>query len=134
MDIPLTHNSSRTDIRREAFAKLATLPYLSATAAPAKGKSEDLERLAKGLHRPPNQANGFFNGVFGRLAPTSRVPMGIRELEVLLALCEAALSLKDLNHAEKLVSQLASYLPEAHIQLFASSPFLHEIQPSPLSA
>ena len=60
--------------------------------------------------------------------------MDIRELEVLLALCEAALSLKDLNHAEKVVCQLASYLPEAHIQLFASSPFLHEIQPSPWAA
>ena len=60
--------------------------------------------------------------------------MGIRELDVLLALCEAAPSLKDPMHAEKLVSQLSNYLPEAHIQLFASSPFLHEIQPSPWAA
>ena len=60
--------------------------------------------------------------------------MGIRELDVLLALCEAAPSLKNPGHAERLVSQLSSYLPEAHVQLFASSPFLHEILPSPWAA
>ena len=76
----------------------------------------------------PLDDNSFLNGVFSRLATTSRVPMGIRELEVLLALCEAAPSLQELSHADKLASQLSSYLPEAHIQLFASSPFLHEIQ------
>jgi phosphatidylinositol 4-kinase A len=130
----LTCQSSRTDIRRNAFAKLATLSSPFTTTTQAGGRSSDLDRLAKGLQRPPNQANGFLNGVFGMLAPTSRVPMGIRELDIILALCEAAPSLKDLGHAEKLASQLSSYLPEAHIQLFASSPFLHEIQPSPWAA
>jgi phosphatidylinositol 4-kinase len=130
----LMDNSSRTDIRRNAFAKLAALSSPSTTTTQTNDTSSDLDRLAKGLQRPPNQTNGFLNGVFGRLAPTSRVPMGIRELDVLLALCEAAPSLKDPSHAEKLASQLSSYLPEAHIQLFASSPFLHEIQPSPWGA
>src|SRR5438270_13004860 len=107
----LTCKSSRTDIRRNAFAKLATLSSPSATATQASGRGSDLDRLAKGLQRPPSQANGFLNGVFSMLAPTSRVPMGIRELDIILALCEAAPSLKDLDHAEKLASQLSSYLP-----------------------
>lgn len=60
--------------------------------------------------------------------------MGIRELEVLLALCESAPSLKESTQAERLVSQLSRYLPEAHTQLFVPSPFLHQIQPSPWTA
>ena len=131
---PLMDNSSRTDIRRNAFAKLAALSSASTTTSQASGRGSDLDHLARGLQRPPNEVNSFLTGVFGRLAPTSRIPMGIRELEVLLALCEAAPSLQELSHADKLASQLSSYLPEAHIQLFASSPFLHEIQPSPWAA
>lgn len=55
----------------------------------------------------------------------------IRELDVLLALCKAAPSVTHPEHAKKLVSQLAVYLPESHSQLFRSSPFLHNIKPSP---
>jgi len=57
--------------------------------------------------------------------------MSTKELDVLLALCTAASRLSDLRHAEKLSAQLASYLPEAHTQLFSPSPFLLEIRPSP---
>jgi phosphatidylinositol 4-kinase A len=57
--------------------------------------------------------------------------MNIRELDVLLAVCKTAPLLSDIGHAERLVSQLTSYLPETHTQLFAPSPFLHEIKPSP---
>lgn len=57
--------------------------------------------------------------------------MSLRELDVLLALCKAAPSLDNLEHAERLVSQLKEYLPEAHAQVFHSSPFLQDIKPSP---
>ncbi len=60
--------------------------------------------------------------------------MSLRELDVLLALCKAASGLKHLEHAERLVSQLREYLPEAHTQVFHSSPFLHDIKPSPWEA
>jgi phosphatidylinositol 4-kinase A len=60
--------------------------------------------------------------------------MSIRELDVLLALCKAAPGLDNLEHAEKLVLQLTNYLPESHTQVFHSSPFLHDIKPSPWEA
>lgn len=57
-----------------------------------------------------------------------------RELDVLLALCASAHELHELSHAERLVKQLKAYLPEAHSQLFSSSPFIHEIRPAPWTA
>ena len=60
--------------------------------------------------------------------------MRIRELDVLFALCEAAPGLNNVEHAERLVSQLREYLPEAHMQVFHPSPFLHDIKPSPWEA
>lgn len=63
--------------------------------------------------------------------PTNYIYQNIRELDVLLALCKAAPSVIHLDHAKKLVPQLAVYLPESHSQLLRSSPFLHNIKPSP---
>ena len=60
--------------------------------------------------------------------------MTLKELEVLLALCRAAPALNDLTHAQRLSVQLCDYLPESHVQHFASSPFLHDIHPSPWEA
>lgn len=57
--------------------------------------------------------------------------MGVRELEVLVALCRAAPSITSLEHAERLLQQITPYLPEAHAQTFRSSPFLRDFQPSP---
>ena len=57
--------------------------------------------------------------------------MGVRELEVLLALCRAAPSVSSLQHAERLLHQLGPYLVEAHLQSFRASPFLRNFQPSP---
>ena len=57
--------------------------------------------------------------------------MSLRELELLLALCASALKIKELPDAERLATQLSTYLPEAHTQVFAPSPFLSEINPSP---
>ena len=129
--VQLTRSSPHTDIRRNAFAKLAALSC--APDAPSRDAS-DLRRLTGSLARPKAQSNGYLDGFFSKLAPTSRIPMGIRELEILLALCAAAPSSKDLSRAESLVLQLSRYLPEAHTQIFVQSPFLHNIQPSPWAA
>lgn len=57
--------------------------------------------------------------------------MSVRELDILLALCSAAANLEDPDHAERAVKQLGDYLPEAYSQLFAPSPYLQDIKPSP---
>lgn len=57
--------------------------------------------------------------------------MSLRELDLLLALCSTASKIKREEEATKLVSQLASYLPEAHTQVFSRSPYLPEVRPTP---
>ncbi|EXJ96374.1 phosphatidylinositol 4-kinase [Capronia coronata CBS 617.96] len=116
-------------LRRQAFSKLATL---STHRSPTK--EADFRRLTSSIAPARPQANGVLDGVFRAIAPTSRTPMSLRELDVLLALCASAHELHDLSQAERLVKQLAEYLPEAHSQLFASSPFVHEIRPAPWTA
>ncbi|KAJ5854603.1 hypothetical protein N7534_007146 [Penicillium rubens] len=111
-------------IRRFAFQKLAAL----AVEAPANGS--ELARLAE-QSQSTFEPDGTLDGVLRQQAPTSQVPMGIRELDVLLALCKAASSVNDPENAAQLVLQLSRYLPESHSQLFRSSPFLHGVKPSP---
>ncbi|KAF3391336.1 Phosphatidylinositol 4-kinase STT4 [Penicillium rolfsii] len=113
-------------IRRSAFEKLAAL----AVKSPGNDDASDLARLAKQT-RLARQPDGALNGVLKEQAPTSRVPMGIRELDVLLALCKAASAVNDPEHANRLVSQLSRYLPDVPTQLFRPSPFLHQVKPSP---
>ncbi len=60
--------------------------------------------------------------------------MSPRELDVLLALCASAHDLHELSHAERLVKQLTTYLPESHSQVFSSSPFIQELRPAPWTA
>ncbi|KAJ5097583.1 hypothetical protein N7456_008304 [Penicillium angulare] len=112
-------------VRRSAFEKLAAL----AVKSPAQDGS-NLDRLAQ-QSRPARPNDGALNGILKNQAPTSRVPMGIRELDVLLALCNAALSVDQQDHAQRLVTQLIQYLPESPSQLFRPSPFLQSITPSP---
>ena len=125
----LFSNSTRTDVRRNAFTKLAALS--SSSGEPQAG---DIARLARSLARPKAQPQSFLDGMLKSIAPTSRVSMPIRELDILLALCKAAPALADQGHAEKLLSQLSNYLPEAHVQVFNESPYLHDIGPSPWEA
>ncbi|KAK2768778.1 phosphatidylinositol-4- kinase [Arachnomyces sp. PD_36] len=114
-------------IRRAALDKLALL----AAKSPDREGESDIDRLKKACSHPKTESNGFLDDVSNKLAPTSRMPMSIRELDVLLALCQAAPSVTHRDHAKKLVSQLAVYLPESHSQSLRSSPFLHNIKPSP---
>lgn len=117
-------------MRRQAFAKLAGL---SSVLSPTR--ESDFKKLTSSLpSAKPTTNGGLLDGVLKSIAPTSRVPMSSRELDVLLALCSSAHELHDLPHAERLVGQLTAYLPESHIQLFSSSPFIHDIKPAPWTA
>ncbi|KAI9739596.1 MAG: phosphatidylinositol-4- kinase [Cirrosporium novae-zelandiae] len=119
------------DIRSKAFQKIA---LLSAGPSTSESQISDLDRLRKACLKRPLATNGLLDGVFKGISPTSRVPMSLRELQVLLSLCQAAPLLQDIDSASKLSSQLSSYLPEAHTQLITTSPFLHQIEPSPWEA
>lgn len=122
--------SGHGGLRRQAFTKLATLSALRSST-----RETDFKRLTASLP-PPNksQGTGVLDGVLRAIAPASRTPMTPRELDVLLALCTSAHELYELSHAERLIRQLTVYLPEAHSQLFSSSPFIHEIRPAPWTA
>ncbi|KIV94536.1 hypothetical protein PV10_02292 [Exophiala mesophila] len=116
-------------LRRQAFSKLALL-----SSRPTSNNETDFQRLFTSIPVPKPQANGVLDGVFRAIAPVSRTRMSLRELDIILALCASAQDLHNYEHAERLVSQLAAYLPEAHTQLFAPSPFMHEIKPAPWTA
>lgn len=60
--------------------------------------------------------------------------MGMRELDILLALCTVDAARIDSSNATTLVERISDYLPEAHTQLFVPSPFLQDIRPSPWEA
>lgn len=71
------------------------------------------------------------NGFSAKSAQTAHIPMSVRELQVLLALCTAAPLVQNAENARKLVKQLVPYLVESFAQEFTASPFLREIEPSP---
>ncbi|KAJ5591779.1 uncharacterized protein N7459_002148, partial [Penicillium hispanicum] len=113
-------------VRRSAFDKLAAL----AVKSPTRDDGSELARLAQ-QSRSTRHPDDSLNGILKGQTPTSRVPMGIRELDVLLALCNAASSVTTIENASRLISQLSRYLPESPSQLFRSSPFLQGVKPSP---
>ncbi|OBT81912.1 hypothetical protein VE02_09422 [Pseudogymnoascus sp. 03VT05] len=119
-------------IRRKALQKIAALSVTS----PGKSQGNpDLERLYNIF---PSRSNSKA-GVNGHADEDNNVPLGgvamnIREFEVLLALCKAAPLLQDYQSAERLATQLAPYTLEAHTQVFVTSPFFREIEPSPIES
>ncbi|RAL06281.1 1-phosphatidylinositol 4-kinase STT4 [Aspergillus ibericus CBS 121593] len=114
-------------IRASALDKLAAL----AVRRPECGSDSDIARLVQQTLPPAYQSDNTLNGILHTQAPTSRVPMGMRELDVLTALCKASPSVVKIEHASRLASLLSQYLPESHSQLFRPSPFLHNVKPSP---
>ncbi|KAH1277842.1 hypothetical protein KXW98_004094 [Aspergillus fumigatus] len=116
-----------TDIRRRALDKLATL---SVTEADCDDLS-NLARLSQRCPHPPSRSNASPDDVRNNKRTISQLPMGSRELDVLLALCDAAPLVTKIDHASKMVSQLSPYLPESHSQCFRPSPFLYDLKPSP---
>ncbi|KAL2263846.1 hypothetical protein VTK26DRAFT_4755 [Humicola hyalothermophila] len=114
------------DIRRHALQRLAVL----AASSPATSfDKSDLDRLCKAAPGRLDRLSPF-NGHHPS-PEVGRVPMTIREYEVLLALCRAAPALRTAQSAQKLSRQLVTYLMDVHIQTFAPSPFFRKIEPSP---
>ncbi|KAK8055377.1 Phosphatidylinositol 4-kinase STT4 [Apiospora rasikravindrae] len=114
------------DIRQQALQKIAVL---SATSPATSFDKTDLDRLCRatnGHARGKEAVNGAHS--------LSRVPMTIREFEVLLALCKAAPLVHTSQSAQKLVNQLIPYLLESHSQSFQPSPFFRQVEPSPIEA
>lgn len=95
------------------------MAVLSAQAPPSHAAHQDITRLCS-LYKTPEPSNGVAKG-----------PIGIRELEVLIALCRASSSIESVEHAERLLQQITPYLSEAQTQTFRPSPFLRHVHPSP---
>ncbi|KAB5580782.1 hypothetical protein GE09DRAFT_1183023 [Coniochaeta sp. 2T2.1] len=117
------------DIRQRALQKIAAL---SATSSTTSFDRSDLDKLCRAVpsHGQPREATNGHRAT-PHLSGVQRVPMAIREFEVLLSLCKAAPMIKTPQSAQKLARQLAPYLLESHSQLFAASPFYRKVQPSP---
>ncbi|KAK8095944.1 Phosphatidylinositol 3 [Apiospora kogelbergensis] len=116
------------DIRQQALQKIA---LLSATSSATSFDKSDLDRLCRATngHARGREVNGGSRG-----HSLSRVPMTIREFEVLIALCKAAPLVHTSQSAQKLVSQLIPYMLESHSQSFQPSPFFRRVEPSPIEA
>ena len=118
--------STRSGTRRNALNKLAAL---SAQTTSGQEEGEDISRLCSlsrrnSKHRANGVVDGDENGIFA-----SNVPMDVRELEVLVALCRAAPLLQTTKDAESLLRQLIPYLPEAHRQVLTQTPLHQHLPP-----
>ncbi|KAL8874475.1 MAG: hypothetical protein Q9174_000168, partial [Haloplaca sp. 1 TL-2023] len=115
-----------SDLRRHALEKIAALSAVSQIAKPEHTKS-DLARLSSIC---PARAQAFEQ--HGSSLATA--PMGVPELDALLALSSAAGLVQDVTRAKELLRQLSPYLLEAHAQSIKPSPCLRSIEPSPWEA
>ncbi|KPA44136.1 phosphatidylinositol 4-kinase [Fusarium langsethiae] len=117
------------DIRSKALQKIASL---SANSSTTSFDRSDLDRLCRACHAGA-KSKDYVNGNQNRNS-LGRVPMSIREFEVLIALCKTAPKIKSSQSAQRLSYQLFPYVLEAHVQLFVPSPFFRKIDPSPTEA
>ncbi|KAI1083072.1 hypothetical protein F5B20DRAFT_444898 [Whalleya microplaca] len=119
------------NIRQQALQKIAALSATSSTTAFDRSDLDRLCRATSNYGKGKETVNGLARGYTSSLA---RVPMTIREFEVLLALCKAAPMVQSSQSAQKLVDQLIPYVLDAHAQTFAPSPSFTKIDPSPIEA
>ncbi|KAM0386668.1 hypothetical protein ACHAPY_001235 [Fusarium culmorum] len=117
------------DIRSKALQKIASL---SANSSTTSFDRSDLDRLCRACHAGA-KSKDYVNDNQNRNS-LGRVPMSIREFEVLIALCKTAPKIKSSQSAQRLSYQLFPYILEAHVQLFVPSPFFRKIDPSPTEA
>ncbi|RMZ89109.1 hypothetical protein DV736_g3660, partial [Chaetothyriales sp. CBS 134916] len=112
--------------------RVLTTPRLGPGPEPLSmsGPGSALDKLSQGL-APPKDPPSYVDGAQHALSPAARVPMAIRELEILLALCSTAPRIQRLAEAVQLVTQLSAYLPEAASRRYGPSPYLADIKPSP---
>ncbi|KAI0863222.1 phosphatidylinositol 3 [Xylaria cubensis] len=119
------------DIRQRALEKIAAL---SASSSIASFDRSDLDRLCKATSSH-GRAKDVVNGaVKGTVSSLGKVPMTIREYEVLIALCKTTPLVQNSQSAQKLASQLIPYILESHFQSFVPSPGFARIEPSPNEA
>ncbi|KAI6093979.1 hypothetical protein F4821DRAFT_8710 [Hypoxylon rubiginosum] len=119
------------NVRQQALQKIA---LLSATSSTTAFDRSDLDRLCRATNlrgKGKEATNGSARGYHSSLA---RVPMTIREYEVLISLCKAAPMVQSIQSAQRLVNQLIPYVLEAHAQTFLPSPAFSKIEPSPIEA
>lgn len=105
--------STRRSTRRNALDKLAAL-----SAQTQEDEGDDIGRLCVLQKEKTGSVNG-----------TSSIPMTVRELEVLVALCHAAPLVQTTKDATSLLQQLMPYVPEAHRQTLRSSPIHQHLPP-----
>ncbi|XP_044714989.1 phosphatidylinositol 3- and 4-kinase domain-containing protein [Hirsutella rhossiliensis] len=117
------------DVRAKALEKIASLSAASSTTALDRS---DLDKLCRACHAGARGRDIAHGGPGAKQAGSlGRVPMSIREFEVLLALCKSAPSIQSSQSAQRLSYQLIPYMLEAHSQAFVPSPFFRRIEPSP---
>lgn len=115
--------------RRNALDKLAVLSAESTTSSTAEDNGRDINRLcALGGAPAAQEGNGTLNGAYKGHRIAS-IPMSIKELEVLLALCKAAPLVQTTRDAESLLRQLGPYVREAHRQAFEATPLYQQMPP-----
>ncbi|KAI0600145.1 phosphatidylinositol 3 [Biscogniauxia sp. FL1348] len=120
------------DVRQQALRKIAAL---SASSSTTSFDRSDLDRLCRATsHVKGKDGVGAANGSAKGQPSLARVPMTIREFEVLVALCKAAPLVQRSQSAQMLVNQLIPYVLDAHVQTFLSSPAFTKIEPSPNEA
>ncbi|KAI4254880.1 MAG: hypothetical protein LQ352_002851 [Teloschistes flavicans] len=120
-------------LRRQALEKIAKL-----SAARPTAKSHeiglDLIKLSALCSSATRSSDDFAELPRKNVSALAMAPMGVSELEALLALSDAAPLIEDRGRAEQLLGQLSQYLSEAHAQSIQPSPFLRSIEPSPWEA
>ncbi|EQL00905.1 phosphatidylinositol 3-kinase 3 [Ophiocordyceps sinensis CO18] len=117
------------DVRAKALEKIASLSAAGSTTALDRS---DLDKLCRACNSGARGREFAHGGPGAKQAGSlGRVPMSIREFEVLLALCKSAPSIQSSQSAQRLSYQLIPYMLEAHSQAFVPSPFFHGIEPSP---
>ncbi|UKZ62337.1 uncharacterized protein TrAtP1_003587 [Trichoderma atroviride] len=117
------------DIRAKALEKIASL---SAIGPATSFEKSDLERLSRACNSGGKAAEyAQANHNSKPIGSIGRVPMSIREFEVLLALCKTAPNIQSSQSAQKLSYRLIPYILDIHTQVFVSSPFFRKIEPSP---
>ncbi|KAL9588445.1 MAG: hypothetical protein Q9203_002750 [Teloschistes exilis] len=121
------------NLRRHALEKIAKLSAASPTAK-SREAGPDLIRLSSLCSSTARSPDGSVETPRKHVSALAMAPMGIAELEALLALSDAAPLIEDKERAEHLLGQLSQYLSEAHAQSIQPSPFLRSIEPSPWEA
>ncbi|KAF5125838.1 Phosphatidylinositol 4-kinase STT4 [Metarhizium anisopliae] len=116
------------DIRAKALERIAALSAASSTTSFDKS---DLDKLCRACHSARGREYNHGGYSTKQAGSLGRIPMSIREFEVLLALCKTAPSIQSGQSAQKLSYRLIPYILEAHTQVFASSPFFRKVEPSP---